>query len=250
MSEGVIREFEGQEEADFRRKASGCEEDTSVQDTNAFVGTDQRFEIPGNEGITQAWERMLSSSRMFFYRRAYQLLGNAADAEDAVQDALLSAYTHLDQFRGQARMSSWLTSIVLNSARMQLRRRRNHVQVPLDEPSGEMQALSVLDRLRDHRPNPEDEYRDSELSTRLSHFHRRLSPTLRKTFQLRDIDGLSIRETARILGVPSGTVKARSARARKKLKEFMRQAVRRRSSTLPGQLLGFANVTRSSVVAR
>src|SRR5215471_9491732 len=58
-----------------------------------------------------------------FRRMAQRRLGNLADAEDAVQDALLSAWAHIDQFRGQAKMSTWLTSIVINSVRMKLRRR-------------------------------------------------------------------------------------------------------------------------------
>ena len=58
-----------------------------------------------------------------FRRIARRLLGNIADAEDAVQEAFLSAFTHLDQFRGQAKMSTWLTAIVVNSARMKLRQR-------------------------------------------------------------------------------------------------------------------------------
>jgi RNA polymerase sigma-70 factor, ECF subfamily len=203
-----------------------------VQGTNVFVATDQGLGIPTKERATEALERALSVARMSFYRRAYQLLGNTADAEDAVQDAFLAAFTHLDQFRGQAQMSTWLTSIVLNSARMQLRKRVRRVHVPLDDPNGDAQNLSVSERLRDRRPTPEDEYRDSELRARLTHFHERLSPALRQTFQLRDIDGLSVRETARILGRPSGTVKAQSARARKKLKEFMRRALMRRSRSL------------------
>ena len=175
------------------------------------------------------------------YRRAYRILGNTADAEDAVQDALLAAYTHLDQFRGQSQISTWLTAIVLNCARLQLRRRAKHVQVSLDESTGGPESVSLSERLADHRPNPEDEYRESELSTRLTHLHRQLSPTLRKTFLLRDVDGLSIREAARILGVPTGTVKAQSARARKRLKELMRYALRPQSRRMPNRLLGFAN---------
>ena len=113
--------------------------------------------------------------------------------------------------------------------------------VALDEPIGESQTLSLSEQLPDQRPNPEDECRNSELSTRLTHFHGQLSPTLRRTFQLRDVDGLSIRETARILGVPTGTVKARSARARKRLKELMRCALKPRSRSLPDRLFRFAN---------
>ena len=187
-------------------------------------------------------EKILSNGLPILYRRAYRILGNAADAEDAVQDALLAAYTHLDQFKGQSQLGTWLTSIVLNCARLQLRRRQGHVNVSLDESiARNCRPLSVWERIADHRPNPEDECRESELSARLTHLHSQLSPTLRRTFQLRDVDGLSIRETARILGVPTGTVKAQSARARKRLKELMRRTLRPRSRSLPDRLLRFAN---------
>src|SRR5580658_10140217 len=87
----------------------------------------------------------------FFYRHAYRYLGNVADAEDAVQDALLSAYKHVGRFGGEARMSTWLTAIVINSARMQLRRRPRQTHVSLDEhPDSESYAFSEL--LPEHRP--------------------------------------------------------------------------------------------------
>ena len=130
---------------------------------------------------------------------------------------------------------------MLNFARLQLRRRAKRAQVSLDESAVGPQPVSVSERLADHRPNPEDEYRESELSTRLTHLRSQLSPTLRRTFRLRDVDGLSIRETARILGVPAGTVKAQSARARKRLKELMRLTLRPQSRRLPNRLLRFAN---------
>jgi RNA polymerase sigma-70 factor (ECF subfamily) len=212
-----------------------------MQHRNPHGGKDERKEIGGEEGAAQQLERILASGLPPLYRSAYRILGNTADAEDAVQDALLAAYTHLNQFRGQAQISTWLTTIVLNCARMQLRRRPRNVYVSLDESTGEPQPLSVSERLADHRPNPEDQSIESELSAHLSHLHRQLSPTLRRTFQLRDIDGLSIRETARILGIPTGTVKAQSARARKRLKELMRRALRPRFRRPPSRLLRFAN---------
>jgi RNA polymerase sigma-70 factor (ECF subfamily) len=212
-----------------------------MQNTNAFVSTEEREEIPNEGKAAQQLEQILASGLPPLYRRAYRILGNASDAEDAVQDALLAAYTHLHQFRGQAQISTWLTTIVLNCARLQVRRRRRHVHVSLDECTGELQPVSVSEALADHQPSPEDEYRGAELSDRLTHLHSQLSPTLRRTFLLRDVDGLSIRETARILGVPTGTVKAQSARARQKLKKLMRRTLRPRSRRLPNRLLRFAN---------
>ena len=122
-------------------------------------------------------------------------------------------------------MSTWLTAIVRNCARMQLRKRPRQIHVALDERIDEEQGYSALEQLADGGPNPEDEYRNSELNARLRTFAAQLSPTLRRTIQLRDMDGLSISETARILGVPSGTVKAQLARARAKLKGAMRRAL-------------------------
>ena len=214
-----------------------------MENTNADVGNDDSNETLKKEGANQQLEQILSSGLHPLYRRAYRLLGNAADAEDAVQDGLLAAYTHLNQFRGQAQISTWLATIVLNCARLQLRQRLRHVQVSLDESTRELQPVSVSEWLADHRPNPEDECRESELSARLTQLHSLLSPTLRRTFQLRDVDGLSIRETARILGVPTGTVKAQSARARKRLKELMRHSLRPQSRRQPNRLLRFANST-------
>jgi RNA polymerase sigma-70 factor, ECF subfamily len=206
-----------------------------MQVTNAVVNGGDA-EILTSQIASETFRNILSSGLPSLHRGAYRILGNAADAEDAVQDALLAAYTHLDQFRGQSQMSTWLGVIVHNSARMQLRKRLRHIHVPLDEPIGETEESSLAQRLADCRPTPEDECRNTELSGRLAHFQAQLTPTLKKTFQLRDIDGLSIREAAQILGVPEGTVKAQSARARKKIKQLMRRANRpqARKTTVQG----------------
>jgi RNA polymerase sigma-70 factor, ECF subfamily len=74
---------------------------------NANVGTDERDEIPSEEAAAQQLQQILATGLPPLYRRAYRILGDAANAEDAVQDALLAAYTHLDQFRGQAQISTW-----------------------------------------------------------------------------------------------------------------------------------------------
>jgi len=161
------------------------------------------------------------------YRIAMRQLENRADAEDAVQDAFLSAYTHLDQFKGQARMSTWLTTIVINSARMKLRRRPRQVHVALSDQSQDHDSV-VLEMLRDRRPNPEEVSQSNELAERAQRFSILISPTLRRTFQLRAVNGLSIRDTAKILGVPNGTVKAQTARARAKLKLLMQNSLGKR----------------------
>ena len=155
-----------------------------------------------------------------FYKRAFRFLGNAPDAEDAVQDALLSAYRHLGQFRGQAQLSTWLMTIVTNAALMQLRRRHSGY-FSLDQEREE-DGLSFSERLSDSKPNPEEVCSTMEARHRLVEGIQRLSPKLRRTFQLRDIDGLTTKEAAHALRVPQGTVKARLARARAKLVGTMR----------------------------
>jgi RNA polymerase sigma-70 factor (ECF subfamily) len=167
------------------------------------------------------------------YRYAYRLLGNKTDAEDAVQDALLAAYKHLNQFRGDAQLSTWLTTIVINCARMHLRKRSRYIHVSLDSRIGEDQEYPLSDILVDHRPSPEDECHRSTLNARLMKSAAQLSPTLRKTFHLRFVDHLSIGETARVLGVPTGTVKAQTARARAKLLKAMRGLRRLRPAERP-----------------
>ena len=129
-----------------------------------------------------------------------RIVGDFEVAEDAVQEALLAAYKHLDQFKGQAQMSTWLTAIVTNCARMQLRRRPRQTHFSLDEQSLGERDYSWSERLADHGPSPEDECWRSELRERLIQFAAELSPPLRKAFQLRDLDGLTTNEAARILG--------------------------------------------------
>jgi len=159
-----------------------------------------------------------------FYRIAVGRLSNAADAEDAVQDALLLALRHVQQFRGQAKMSTWLTTIVINSARMKLRKRLAPAQMAPDEMDGRRE-LVLENIVLDTRPDPEQAYCTREIAETLSHAISLLSPTLRTTYRLRDVCGLSIRETADRLGVPTGTVKARLGRARMRLRKLMLSAL-------------------------
>jgi RNA polymerase sigma-70 factor, ECF subfamily len=238
----VIGSNQGQLGSDSKPVAAAADLKEGQQNANpnAHVGAERPLESPGREGIAAAFRHVLSTRLASFYRKAYRMLGNRADAEDAVQDGLLAACAHLDQFKGQSEMSTWVTAIVHNCARLQLRKRRRHVYVSLDEPAGEPDAVSRAELLADRRANPEDECQHSELSTRLTHLSTQLSPTLSRTFRLRDIEDLSIGETARILRIPQGTVKAQSARARQKLKKLMQRALRPRSRRLqknqPGQV--------------
>jgi RNA polymerase sigma-70 factor, ECF subfamily len=192
-----------------------------MQATEISIGSESRLDVRIGGKEHREMQDVLSRCLPSFYRKAYRHLGNVADAEDAVQDALLAAYKHLDQFRGQSQMSTWLTTIVINCARMHLRKRPRQTHLSLDERFGEDQEYSISERLAHRGPSPEDECRKAELDTRVMKFAAQLSTPLRKAFQLHDVDGLSTSEAARILGVPDGTVKARVSRARAKLRRMM-----------------------------
>jgi RNA polymerase sigma-70 factor (ECF subfamily) len=166
-------------------------------------------------------EEAVSRYLPMLYRRACRYVGDPHDAEDAVQDALLSAYKHLDQFKGTAQMTTWLTTIVTNCALSQLRKRPRHPHVSLDEPVAEDQDYFLSDRLADVRPSPENECIKSELHGNLTQSVMELSPSMRVVIQLCDLDGLTTREAAQVLGLAQGTVKAQVWRARNKLKRIV-----------------------------
>jgi RNA polymerase sigma-70 factor (ECF subfamily) len=190
--------------------------------TTATIDNAQMHDCASSGNQEQEMAETLSRHLPSFYRHALRYLGNAADAEDAVQDALLSAHRHVRQFRGESRMSTWLTAIVINSARMQLRRRPRQTHVSLSQqPDPGSYALSEL--LPDHRPSPAEQCLRLDLAENIWQLTRRLSPTLRTAFQLRYLEGLTIREMKDVLGVAEGTVKARVARARAKLRSLMRR---------------------------
>jgi RNA polymerase sigma-70 factor (ECF subfamily) len=205
----------------FKSIGGGRMDDMETLSTQVRNGRDASA-LMGAQSVIEL-EDVVSQNLPLFRKRAYRYVGDASDAEDAVQDALLSAYKHLDQFRATAKMATWLTTIVTNSALAQLRRRPRQPQVSLDEPSPGGQGVCLSDKLAHVRPDPEHEYLQAELNGQLGQSVMELSPSLRKTVQLFYLDGMSMKEVAQSLGVPQGTVKARMSRARSKLRLLMRK---------------------------
>jgi RNA polymerase sigma-70 factor (ECF subfamily) len=187
---------------------------------HAYIGDDQNSAAQLSLRDSSVFEDVVSQYRPALYRRAYRLVNDPFDAEDAVQDALLSAYKHLDQFKGKAKMTTWLTSIVTNSALSQIRRRPRQIHMSLDGRLDEQGDYCVSDKLADAKPSPEVECMNSELHGHLMRAVTELSPCLRKVIQLRHIDELTTGEAAQIMGVAEGTVKANSSRARSKLRKM------------------------------
>jgi RNA polymerase sigma-70 factor (ECF subfamily) len=169
-----------------------------------------------------------------FRRMATRWLRNPEDAEDAVQDAMLSAFKHIAAFDGRAQLSTWVMAIVINAVRMKLRSRpRCHI-VSLDQmPEYGQWAISEL--IADPRPTPEQTLEQSELRELVTKLTGSLPLSQRTALRLRQRDGLSIRMAAEALGVPEGTLKAQIARGRAKLIQRFHEAAggRRTKAAIP-----------------
>src|SRR4029077_17731295 len=133
-----------------------------------------RKAIAGEEG---ALEILFAQHSRALFQTALRLLGNPEDAEDALQEAMLSAYRNLRRFEGRSQFSTWLTRIVINAALMRRRSRRCHPAVSLDEEAREEQ-LPAVERFPDDGPSPEEIYAESELGQRLRENLEGLSPVL------------------------------------------------------------------------
>jgi RNA polymerase sigma-70 factor (ECF subfamily) len=155
----------------------------------------------------QAFEEMLLTSRPTFIAMAYGILRNKEDAEDAVQNAFLSAYLHLRAFEGRSALRTWFTRIVLNAALMIRRKRKPSRLAPVAEPWTEQIPASG--------PDPEKICADNETLQRIDAELANMRPALRQAFAMTYYGEMSNREACALLGVPIGTFKARLFRARK-----------------------------------
>jgi RNA polymerase sigma-70 factor (ECF subfamily) len=173
------------------------------------------------------FEDVLSHHLPRFRQMAMRRLRNPEDAEDAVQDALLSAFKNLARFEGRARMSTWLMTIVINSARIELRRRRRRHQILSLDQELQDHHWTLLELLADPRPAAEQSLEHSELFELVAKLSQDLPLSQWTALQLRHRDGLSLKQAAQALGVPEGTLKAQLARGRRKLAQLVAKAGRR-----------------------
>lgn len=150
-------------------------------------------------------------------------LRNRGDAEDQVQNAVLKAYQHLDQFQGEAEFSTWLARIVANQCLMLIRGRRRARFVYLDEPTGDPKARPI--QLASSGPDPEGALAYLQITQVLESEVRRIPRLLRNVVLLRDIQGLPMREVAGKLGLTVSAAKSRLIRARAELRQRMSRHV-------------------------
>jgi RNA polymerase sigma-70 factor (ECF subfamily) len=162
--------------------------------------------------LIRPYERMV-------YLTVISIVKNDAEAEDGAQEAVINAYRHLASFRGEARFSTWLTSIAINEGRKRLRKTKGAAEESIEQQEEEHQGDFTPAPLTDWREIPLEALERKELREALRVAVTELPGIYRQVFTLRDLEELNVEETARALGITIGTVKVRLHRARMMLQK-------------------------------
>jgi RNA polymerase sigma-70 factor (ECF subfamily) len=203
----------------YNRKAAGerARRRTLATEEYAFLAAAKR-------GDSAAFEVLCKHSANTVFHVARRMMRNHEDAEDVVQESFQQAFIHLKNFNGDSRFSTWLSRIAINAALMKLRKKQRLWDVSLDE-SAETEESSFRMDVEDRGLNPEQLYAQKERQRVLSEAMNELRPGMRKAIELRELGERSTEETAQILGISVGAVKARVFHGRKKLRERLNRFV-------------------------
>ena len=192
-----------------------------------------------------AFESLMRRHNSRLFRVARAILKDDAAAEDAVQEAYLEAFRHSGTFRGDAQVSTWLTRIVINQSLMRLRRlKRDRVVVPFEgeDPGGPGGGEGPPD---ERTESPAASTLRAELRRLLERRIDELPATFRTVFVMRDVEEMSVQETADLLGIPPATVRTRLFRAR----ALLRQALARDLDTATVDVFAFAGERCDRIVS-
>jgi RNA polymerase sigma-70 factor (ECF subfamily) len=203
-----------------------------LAETEYLLEESQNLEL--GAAALDGWEsldHLIADSMPRLFRVADCVLHNRHDSEDALQDGLLLALRHLKQFRGNSRLSTWMYSIIRNSALAKLRQRRAHPMVSIDDqPPNEDEELMAIECPTDPGPDPERACAQAELSYVLSKILDELPPNYRAIITLCDFQGFSGREAAQRLGMTASALKAQHHRARRAIRRSIGEQLARKSS--------------------
>lgn len=175
-------------------------------------------------------ERVLAGEKDVFYEliqpyergvflAAASILGNDADAEDSAQEAVLKAYRNLARFRRESKFSTWLFQIAINEAKMRLRKDRRHLYESIDAGLQTNEGDYIPTDFADWREIPSEALEQSELREALNAALKSLPEKYRTVLVLRDVQQMSIAETAKALGISEENVKTRTSRARLQMRD-------------------------------
>ncbi len=176
-------------------------------------------------GNTHEFHTLIQPYERSVYSMALSMLQNEADAEDAAQEAFLKAYRNLDKFRGEAKFSTWLISITLNEARSRLRHKKTAKTDSLDELNEGGHVSPAL--LRDWREIPSEALERQEVRLLLQDAVTDLPLIYREVFVLRDMESLSVNQSAEALGISVAAAKVRLHRARLMLQKRLAPELKR-----------------------
>ena len=204
------------------------------------------------------WEtiqELIENSRRKFVGLAYTVLRNHEDAEDAVQNTLVSAFRHLRGFEGRSALTTWFTRIVFNASLM-IRRKRKPGRTESLPEAGTTDEIHWVERIPDAAPDPEVMFAERETLESIDRLLGKMSPILRQAFALTYYEELSNEEGGELVGITSGTFKSRVFRARQDLMNRTQRkhvAPIRRMAVLPVSTremdFAFARVAPSGEVA-
>ena len=173
------------------------------------------------EGDKEAFYSLVRPCERAVYVAAMSIMNNAADAEEVAQEAVLKALANLAGFRAEAKFSTWLIQITINEARSRLRKDRRHLYESIDEARTDEEGDYSPKDFADWREIPSETLKRDELRNALKRALASLPLKYREVFILRDIQNLSIEETAEILGISEGNVKTRLLRARLQMRDAL-----------------------------
>jgi RNA polymerase sigma-70 factor, ECF subfamily len=198
------------------------------------------------KGDAAAFEQLVKRHHRRLLRISQTVTRNREDSEDAVQEALLKTFQNLAEFREDSQFSTWLIRITVNQSLMKLRKQRTQKEVSLDEncqADGDLLPMDVPDLT----PNPEQLCWASELRDILVRTIEELRPILRTVFVLRDVEGLSIAETAQVLNLTQAAVKARQRRVRLHLRKRLNRYFGDRTTLAPEELAPTSKMTKKLI---
>jgi len=173
------------------------------------------------EGDLDAFNRLVMEYQDLAYNVAFRVLGERTAAEDAVQDAFISAFRKLKSFRGGS-FKAWLLRIVTNACYDELRRQKRRPLVPLQPTDSEDDEIESPSWLEDPGETPEETALRGELSQAIQNCLNSLDNDFRIVVVLVDIQGMDYAEAAETANTPLGTIKSRLARARMRLQDCLR----------------------------
>jgi RNA polymerase sigma-70 factor, ECF subfamily len=172
------------------------------------------------DGEHEAFYLLIRPYERRVYAAAFAILRNETDAEDCAQEAVLKAFKHIREFRAEARFSTWLIQIAVNESRMRRRKERAHLVEPIDKERNEEGTYMPRD-FADWREIPSEVLERKEVREKLTEALASLGRIYREVFVLRDMEQLSIEETASALGISTASVKTRLLRARLMLRDLL-----------------------------